>query len=415
MTIERDLLRTGAAALVAGALALAAAPASADPTVACKDATLRPNVVYVAGSTAIKPFLGALAALLAQNSPPYTIVYQSQGSCTGVDAVFNADPTKNVIKDIPASGGKPANWAVFFSSDGTTSTQCNLDPAGNVVDVGASDVYASTCGASAPTGVQIGDYLGPIQAMTFVVPTNSTQRTISAEAAYMVFGMGGNKGAAAPWVDPTYYYVRNASSGTQQMIGKAIGVPATQWWGLDRGGSGTVASQMALLLDATIAEKAIGILAGDVAGTMTTTLRMLKFQATGQSCGYFPDTSPFILDKANVRDGHYPIWGPVHFFARTTAGIPNTAAAALVSRFAAPKPDQTLLDSIIASKLVPRCAMHVTRSSEMGPLASYTTDQRCDCYFEKGITGKTSCQACTQSSDCPSSAPACNYGYCEKP
>lgn len=415
MTSKKDLLRIGAAALAAGAVALAAPHAGADPTVPCYDATLRPHVVYVAGSTAIKPFLGALAALLAQNSPPYTLVYQSQGSCTGVDAIYNADPTKNVIKDIPSVGGKPANWAVFFSTDGKTSTQCNLDPAGNTVDVGASDVYASTCGASTPAGVQIADYLGPVQAMTFVVPTNSTQRTISAEAAYMVFGMGGNKGAAAPWIDPTYYFVRNASSGTQQMLGKAVGVPATQWWGIDRGGSGTVASQMALLLDPNIAEKAIGILAGDVTGTMTDTLRVLKFQAAGQSCAYFPDTSPFILDKSNVRDGHYPIWGPVHFFARTAAGIPGTAASALVSRFAAPKPDQSLLDSIIASHLVPRCAMHVTRSSEMGPLASFTTDQRCDCYFEKGVTGKSGCQTCTQSSECPAGAPACNYGYCETP
>lgn len=408
-------LREGLAALLASAAALAAPAASADPTVPCYDPVERPNVVYVAGSTAIKPFLGSLATLLAQNSPPYTIVYQSQGSCTGVDAVFSSDPAKNVIKDIPAVGGKAANWAVFFSSDGTTSTQCNLDPNGNVVDVGASDVFAATCGATAPAGVQISDYQGPIQAMTFVVPANSSQHAISAEAAYMVFGMGGNKGVASPWTDPTYYFIRNASSGTQQMIGSAISVPAAQWWGGDRGGSGAVASQMALLLDPTIAEKAIGILAADVTPTYADTLRVLKFQAKGQSCAYGPDSSPFILDKINLRDGHYPIWGPVHFFARTSAGIPSNAAAALVSRFAAPKPDQSLLDSIISSHLVPKCAMRVSRTTEMGPLASYTTDSRCDCYFEKGVTGKTSCQACTQSSDCPGSAPACNYGYCEKP
>lgn len=399
-----------ATALLAACSALLAAPvASADPTDLCHDPVLRPNVVYVAGSTAVKPFLGALAGQLSQAAPSYTIVYQSQGSCTGVNAIFSSDPALQLIKD------KATNWAVFFSPDGATSTQCLLDPAGNKVDVGVSDVFAATCGATAPAGVQIGDYQGPIQAMTFVVPSLSTQRAISAEAAYMVFGLGGNKGAAAPWVDPAYYFVRNATSGTQQMIASAIDVPAAQWWGVDRGGSSAVASQMQILLDPAIAEKAIGILAGDVTAQTSDLLRVLEFQAKGQSCAFAPDTSPFILDKANVRDGHYPIWGPVHFFARTTGGIPSVAASALVSRFAAPKPDPKLLDSIISTHLVPRCAMRVGRSIEMGPLSSYKTDSRCTCYFEKGATGKTSCQTCAQASACPSSAPACNYGYCETP
>ncbi len=185
-------LRAAVASVAACSALFVAAPASADPTVSCHDAALRPNVIYVAGSTAVKPFLGALAAQVSQASPSYTIVYQSQGSCTGVDAVFNSDPSKQVIKD------KAGNFAVFFSADGMTSTECLLDPAGNKVDVGVSDVFAATCGATAPAGVQIGDYQGPIQAMTFVVPAVSTQRTISAEAAYMVFGTGGNKELLRP-------------------------------------------------------------------------------------------------------------------------------------------------------------------------------------------------------------------------
>ena len=401
--------RAAAASLAACSALLVAPLASADPTAICHDPAIRPNVIYVAGSTAVKPFLGALAAQVSLGTPPYTIVYQSQGSCTGVNAVFTSDPAQRLIKD------KVGNFAVFFSADGATSSECLLDAAGNTVDVGVSDVFAATCGATAPAGVQIGDYQGPIQAMTFVVPAVSTQRTISAEAAYMVFGTGGNKGAASPWIDPAYYFVRNASSGTQQMLASAIGAPAPNWWGGDRGGSGAVASQMGLLLDPTIAEKAIGILAGDVAAQTPDLLRVLKFQAKGQSCAYAPDSSPFILDKTNLRDGHYPIWGPVHFFARTTNGIPSVAASALVSRFAAPKPDQKLLDSIIATHVVPKCAMRVTRSIEMGPLSSYTTDSRCSCYYEKGATGKTSCQVCTKASECPGSAPACNYGYCETP
>ena len=135
-------LRAAAASLAACTALLAAATASADPTVPCHDSMLRPNVIYVAGSTAVKPFLGALAAQVAQGSPSYTIVYQSQGSCTGVNAVFASDLSQQLIKD------KAGNWAVFFSADGTTSTECLLDPAGNKVDVGVSDVFAATCGAT---------------------------------------------------------------------------------------------------------------------------------------------------------------------------------------------------------------------------------------------------------------------------
>jgi hypothetical protein len=251
--------------------------------------------------------------------------------------------------------------------------------------------------------------------MTFVVPAVSTQRSISAEAAYMIFGTGGNKGAAAPWTDPTYYFVRNASSGTQQMISRAIGVPAEKWWGKDRGGSGAVRDGLKLLLDPNIGEKGIGILATDVADDVRGDLRILAFQATGQHCGYVPDSTPFLFDKQNVRDGHYPIWGPVHFFTRVSGGIPTAAAGALVTRFAAPKLDPNLITAIASKHLVPKCAMRVDRSEEMGALKPYVTETRCSCLYDKLTNGKTDCMTCASAADCPSATPACSYGYCEKP
>jgi ABC-type phosphate transport system substrate-binding protein len=392
----------------------AARPAGAVPTKTCYDMVERPNVIYVDGSSAVRSFLGAVAGLLATDATPYTIVYQSQGSCTGVESVFSEDPAKRIIKDIPAAGGKPANYAVFFNADGT-SEECFLDPAGNTVDVGVSDVYASTCGAMPPNGVTIGDYQGPIQPMTFVVPALSTQRSISAEAAYMIFGTGGNKGAAAPWTDPEYYFVRNASSGTQQMLSRAINVPAEKWWGTDRGGSSAVRDGLGILLDLSLADKAIGILSTDIADDKRDELRVLAFQAYGQRCGYLPDSTPFLFDKQNVRDGHYPIWGPVHFYARTTSGNPSAAAAALVKRFAAPKLEPSLIETIALKHLVPKCAMRVDRSEEMGPLKAYQTESRCSCFYEQRTNGSTTCMTCTVSSECPAEAPACSYGFCEQP
>ncbi|MBZ4421683.1 substrate-binding domain-containing protein [Myxococcus sp. RHSTA-1-4] len=405
-------LRRGApCALAVLTAALAASSAHAQtnpPTISCPTT----NVVYVAGSSAVRSFLTVVAPLLAQDTPAYSIVYQSQGSCTGVTAIFSSDPSKRVIKDIPASGSKAANYAILLKADGTAQ-ECSLPPEGVPVDVGVSDVYASTCGAEAPAGVQISDYEGPIQPMTFVVPVSSTQRSISAEAAYMAFGMGGNQGRAAPWVDPALFFVRNASSGTQQMIARAISVPADKWWGVDRGGSDGVRRNMSLL-DTSRSEQAIGILSTDVADEERASLRILAFQARGQKCGFLPDSTPFARDKANVRDGHYPIWGPVHFYTRVENGLPSQAAGALVSRFAAPQLAQPLLEAIINKHLVPKCAMRVRRTTEMGPLSPVTTGLRCGCFFDKVANGATSCTPCAGPGDCPSSAPSCNYGFCEQ-
>jgi hypothetical protein len=398
--------------LMSSLLASAAWAQTATPTIQCRDpADGRTSVVYVAGSTAIRPFLGFVAKLLVADG--VTVVYQAQGSCTGVSAVLDADPAKRLMRDIPAAGTRPANYAIAFSPDGS-ARECFLDPMGNTVDVGVSDVYPETCGYQVGAGAS--DYEGPVQPMTLVVSAVSTQVSISAEAAYMAFGTGGNGGKSAPWTDPTFFFVRNASSGTQQMVARAIGVPADKWWGVDRGGSSAVRAGMKTLLDARGAEKGLGILSTDITDDERANLRVLAFKARGATCGYLPDSTANSLDKRNVRDGHYPIWGPVHFVTRTTGGVPSATASALVTRFAAPRIDVSLLDAIIGRHLVPKCAMQVKRSSELGPYERRTSnDYQCDCYFETTATGvtPTACKACRASSDCPSERPACNYGFCE--
>ena len=380
----------------------------------------RGNVVYVTGSSALRPFLSALAPVVAADSPSYTIVYQSQGSCAGVASVFDSDAAKRIIKDVPAAGSKPANYAVYFNTDGTAQ-ECFLDTSGAgeggtawpAVDLGISDVFAKSCGYdAAPSGITIADYFGPIQPMTFVVPSASSQRSISAEAAYLAFGLGGG-GNAAPWVDPSLFFVRNSGSGTQQMIARAIGVPADKWWGLDRGGSSQVRSGLKVVLDKENAEKSIGIVSVDIADEERANLRILAFKAKGQTCGYLPDSTANTRDKVNVRDGHYPIWGPVHLFARTSGGLPSTAAGAFVGRFATARVDKRLLDAEIVKGLVPQCAMRVTRSAEMGPLASFQPQLECGCYFDFKANGATSCKTCGGTADCRAPTPACNFGYCE--
>ena len=56
----------------------------------------------------------------------------------------------------------------------------------------------------------------------------------------------------------------------------------------------------------------IGILASDVADSYRDRLRILAYQDYGQRCAFTPDSSETSKDKRNVRDGHYPIFGPLH-------------------------------------------------------------------------------------------------------
>ena len=414
MTSETTPMKRLSLSFVLLASTLVASAAHAQPTTKCADPS-RPNLVYAAGSTALRPFLSVMAPLLAAETPPYTIVYQSQGSCTGVSAIF--DNAKRTLRDVVG------NNAVYYRADGTTE-ECSLNlasveppappPMWPEVNLGISDVFASSCGATAPAGVTIADFYGPIQPMTFVVPSLSKQTVISADAAYMAFGLGGAAGKAAPWTDPTLFFVRNASSGTQQMLARAVNVPAERWWGRNRGSATAVTNGLKVVLDAATAEKSLGILSTDNADAERNNLRILAFKARGQSCGYLPDSTPFAKDKANVRDGHYPIWGPVHLFARTSGGLPDAAAGAFVGRFATVRVDRALLDAIISRGLVPQCAMRVTRTEEMGPMSSVAPAFECGCYFDSKANGATPCKTCAGSADCAGTAtPACNFGFCE--
>lgn len=365
------------------------------------------NVVVVTGSTALQPFLAVVAKVLGEGSPSYAIAYQGTGSCNGVDHIFNSDSNKRMAKDTPGRTN------LLF--DGTNApVQCSFG-SGAPVDVGISDVFSTSCNAAYTPNSRIAEYLGPVQPMTFVVPTASQEKSISAEMGRVVFGRGSTDPQAAPFTDPNLYFIRNSSSGTQQMISRAINVDARQWWGVDRGGSSAV-KNLLLTVDPARVNGAVGILSSDFADAERSRLRILAFRARNQICGYYPDSTLFARDKRNVRDGHYSIWGPIHLYAAVSNGVPNAAAGALVTRFTVARLDQSLLDAIIKAGLVPQCAMKVTRTEEMGAVAPFAPDFQCGCYYEATVPGgqaPESCKTCNGPSECPASAPACNNGYCE--
>jgi hypothetical protein len=364
------------------------------------------------GTSDFAPLLRALQPLLSAGTPKYRAIYQNASSCAGVASVFDA--TKRLITN-PAAGATP-NYAFYFD-DGGNQVSCLLDMAGNTVDVGVSNLYSSTCNTSTATyasGTTVSDYTGPVVPFVLSVPAASSQTAISAEGAHMVFGRGGKASTGlkdcAPWTDPTYYFIRSASSGSTVLSALMFDVPKTKFWGIDRLSTDNLRDSM---LTSTAADQSIGILSIDYADKNRGNLRSLYLQAKDQRCGYLPDSNKNSFDKLNVRDGHYGLWGYVHFFTPVgPGGVPSDAAKALVTRISVSRLDQTLLDNIIGASLVPQCAMKVVRTNEQGDFGPQNGLQ-CGCYFDFKTTGKSSCQTCQTSSDCPSDRSACNYGYCE--
>jgi ABC-type phosphate transport system substrate-binding protein len=375
------------------------------PTILCSDV---PNPIFITGSTNLPPLIKAVQPLLSAASPAYTAIFAPQTSCKGAASAYDPDPTKHVIS---TATNTTNNWPFYYDGTGT-QTYCLLDETGVTVDVGESDVFPTSCNAAYTGRPDVADYVGPIQAVTFVVPAASSQMSISAEAAHWVFAAAGNNRVAEPWSDPTLYFTRSSGTGTTQLPSRAIGLDPTKWWGTDRLSASNVVVAMKAI-DPRMAEGAIGILSNDFADRNRKNLRVLAFQQQGQSSGYYPDSTIDSFDKANVRDGHYSMWGPVHLLATTSGGIPSPAAQALVTQFSVPKLDQKLVAAVIDAGFIPACAMKVSRTEEVGPLSVYKPKFGCGCYFEAHVNGATTCQTCTGPAECPSSARACNYGYCE--
>ena len=133
---------------------------------------------------------------------------------------------------------------------------------------------------------------------------------------------------------------------------------------------------MKTISDPGLAEQAIGIISADYYDADRANLKALAFSAEGQQCAYLPDSTPFKKDKQNVRDGHYPIWGPIHFFTAVSdggarvAGRPGLQQVSIVS---VPNIPQALLDAFIGSSLVPSCAMAATSERASSGRARRTT------------------------------------------
>lgn len=386
-------LRFGAGALVAVALTGAARNAFAAP---CSSL---PDPVYGLGGSATKPFLGKVAAALTKAGYAHTLVYQSPGACLGINAL---------LADTKITG-----TASYWDADGKEQT-CDLPLTGQAVDFANMGNSATSCPGVSQLPAGVGDFEGAVQPFTLIVPTASTQQSISREAAYLAFGLGAG-GQAAPWIDEAQIFRRDANSAAQLFIAIATGVPAGKFKGVDtKNNAGTVTA----VSSSTSPEAAIGLVSGEVADANRATVRILAYQHTGQTCGYWPDSSVTSFDKRNVRTGQYYVWSPTHYFAKVDAsGKPadpkvKDLLGILTTEAAAPT-GVDINQLAIKAGSVPKCAMEVQRKGDLGEISSYAPAAPCGCFYESVATGTTSCTACTKDAECTGSATHCRFGFCE--
>jgi hypothetical protein len=392
----------------------------------CNELGARGKLVYVVGSSAAKPFLQSIAQQLSVQS--VFVVYVATGSCVGVDAALNRTPIRTGAPPMPAT------HATYWDGVSSVGRSCQLPSDGVVADIGVSDVFAQTCPGfelASLDAQQAKDAHGPIQTMAFVVPANSRFSEISAQAAYLVFGFGTDATVLDPaltapiWNDESHLLIRNATSGTQAMMAAAIGVPSTQWRGTPHSSSDAVAAALqAATASFELADETIGILATDYIDSknLRALIRMLAYQDSNQLCGFYPDSTATARDKRNVRDGHYPIWSPLHLLYRVDSlGNPENPInrrevgeiLGYMSGSKALPNGIRLLDIYAQTGLVPECAMRVTRVNDGGNLEAFTPSSPCSCSFEHAATGSTTCSRCNVQGDC-GLGETCSMGYCEK-
>jgi hypothetical protein len=363
----------------------------------CSD--LVPAPLFLMASSAFSLVLKTFAQALASE---VTLVYKYDTSCPSLDSILTGDT-------------KIRGTAVYWSGD--RQLECDVEQP-TFAQIGGCDVSPEACVPGYPGSPNLVDEPGAIQVFMFTVPKASTQAAISAEAAYNVWGFGAESGVE-PWVTPNLIFKRFFDSGVQQVIAATIRLPMTAWRGIPIKGSGEMKPA---LLGSSMPERTIGITSADQADAQDAraNLRTLTYQHYEQSCGYLPDSTQGSFDKRNVRDGHYALWAPYHFYSRKSDRMNDARIANVINYFTGakrlPNPNTDLITTLKQGGLVPTCAMRVEREKEGSIIKPYKPSPSCGCYYDITSPGGYSppeCTTCRTDSDCPAARPICSFGYCE--
>ena len=423
-----ELSRKKAVAALVGAAFGCVAPAALGAD--CNTLGL-PNPIYGAGGSAETQTIQAVAIYLAGlQDHPITIFWSDPGACQGYQQYLNDAITNTAVK--------------YWSANGTAGT-CNAtaQPA-DFSHMGNPHDFCVAGGLTVPNDYPTGygTVLAPVQTLNIIVDKDSSQKSISAEALYYVFGFGaGASGkAVAPWTNPAHVVTRNPTSFASQFLAQSIFHDSTRAVYDDPGknGAGTTTNgyngrlgfrggdQAAVInqidvFGGTNAESPIGYVSGSaiIADEKSTTGRktkVLAYQHYDQACGFWPDSTESSHDKLNVRTGKYHFWSPGHFYFHEdqNGDFVNPDVEAFLKAFVGSS-NTDVLDRVIDNGDVPLCAMQVTRGGLDGAISSVAPDDPCGCYFESRVAGTAECDSCRDghNEDCSESGAVCRRGYCE--
>jgi hypothetical protein len=409
MTHRKPIIALAGAA---GMLLGASVAIAQSTTVACNDTSVLPNPIFMGGSSAFEPILSQLAVQIKAKQQ-VSVIYASISSCNGVSAI--SPPADNPVAQ-PLTG-----TAHYYTLDPTDSTKvvinsCSLS--GNTMaSIGVSDVAFDSCqGVARPA--TIGEWAGPQQPMLIIVPkANVTTTAISSDQAAAIWGCGAKSGVGA-FTNESAIQQRSATSGTQILVARSIGVPETAFKGVGNSSGGTLVTS---LLAVPNPQTAIGFLANDAYATRRSVLNSVAFRGIGQKKAYYADSTATADDLKNVRDGHYLIQGPLHFFSKLdSAGQPAANAKLALDWLTGAAPIDTAdpnsyVRIVATAGDVPQCAMKVTISKDGGYFSPYTPPVSCGCAFDKAKNVALPagvCTPCTTDTTCTGGT-KCQFGYCE--
>lgn len=371
-------------------------------------------IVYIENGDTQEPLVKKLGAQLITSSSPVRLVYKNRRTCDLALDMYTPNPMVTdaiAIKYIPSPAEDPT-WTPL-----SVTPSCDADAGGVAIGLGIGATFLSSCTnlpAVKPADLAVLD--GPVQSYGFIVPGASSQIALTAQEGYFAYGFPQATGQAPPWLDQALRSSRGPTASTALTCAAAIGLNGSQLKGTVPVGN-TSTEVLSFVATSGSPEATIGLMGTEVYDGARNLVKLLAFKGFGQRYAYFPDSSATSFDKRNVRDGHYLPWAPTPYVTRVEVGTgkatdPNVQRLIDLVFGARVDADVNGLDQVIASGLVPECAMGVKRAFDGGDLSLYAAPEPCACYFESKVPqGATKCSKCTDSSTC--GAGKCRRGYCE--
>lgn len=409
-------LTSSLTALAAGLATFSFSPTLlADP---CDELGLEGTLIYGSGGSAVTPVLRAVAVGLAALPPEerITILYADEGAACGGYSWWRT----------------PAETDVNFKFWDEDNVQTICQAPQTVLQFAHMGNTPALCPGDVPIPDDAAKFVATVQTVNFITDIDSLEESISAEAAYHIYGFGPGAHDIDPWNEPAALFGRQATAFVSQFVGNIINVPASNFVyqpGKVFNTNGEVVTAVATW---PTPEEAIGFVSGSnaQAGEYADppTIKTLAYQHYDQSCAYLPDSSRTSPDRANVRSGQYYIWTPGWFYSHVdNEGEPVDEAVGKLIHWI----DGTLdapegipvQEIVIGAGDVPLCAMQAIRpQGDVSAIQSYAPSNPCNGWYEFTATGSTEYQTCEVTADCDGAekneegdevGEQCRFGFCE--